>query len=104
MARITFCACVIGGPQLTSSRRHLPQLDLPHRSLTIVRLIPYLYRSGDASAYELIRELARQHEIPDHVLIARFERYAALDPEILRALGDHEVVLERARAAGRLRA
>jgi hypothetical protein len=43
LARITFCACVIGGPQLTSSRRHLPQLDLPHRSLTIVRLSPYLY-------------------------------------------------------------
>ena len=63
LARITFCACVIGGPQLTSSRRHLPQLDLPHRSLTIVRLSPYLYTSRD-TLYRRLRFLDRRTRRP----------------------------------------
>jgi hypothetical protein len=49
------------------------------------RQVERIWRLGARVVFELIDELARHHDIAD--VDYRLTRYAALDPELLRAVG-----------------
>lgn len=83
------------GSGIWNFTQHLPDTTTAHpapaaNAAPLIRLrrqrhVERLYRLGPRAVFELLDELDRVHRLTD--LDARLARYAAVDPEILRALG-----------------
>ena len=63
------------------------------------RHVEQLHRLGARVLFELVDELDRHHGLADD-LDRRLERYAALDPEVLRALGADRLPVSPVRIVG----
>ena len=63
------------------------------------RQVEQVHRLGARVLFELVDELDRHHGLADD-LDRRLERYAALDPEVLRALGADRLPVSPVRIVG----
>ena len=64
-----------------------PPLDGPLSDLRFARLVRHLHRLGPRPLSELLRELAGNDDGLQADTLFLLEKYGALDPEIVRALG-----------------
>ena len=76
-----------------------PSHTQAQRRLRRQRHVEQIHRLGARVIFELVDELDRHHGLADD-LDRRLERYAALDPEVLRALGADRLPVSPVRIVG----